>query len=117
MSKLAQMAATASVPPCCPSLTDRELTDEEAEVTAAMFKALGDPVRLRLFSKVASHPDGEACVCDIADVGVSQPTVSHHLKKLREAGLLLSERRGTWVYYRLAPSVLAALSGFLTARD
>ncbi|CAM5593138.1 metalloregulator ArsR/SmtB family transcription factor [Streptomyces hirsutus] len=56
-------------------------------------------------------------MCDIADVGVSQPTVSHHLKKLREAGLLLSERRGTWVYYRVAPAVLAALSGFLTARD
>lgn len=116
MSKLAQLAATASAAPCCPSLTDRELTSEEAEVTAAMFKALGDPVRLRLFSKVASHPDQEACVCDIADVGVSQPTVSHHLKKLREAGLLLSERRGTWVYYRVAPSVLAALSGFLTTR-
>lgn len=74
-------------------------------------------MRLRLFSKVASHPDREACVCDIADVGVSQPTVSHHLKKLREAGLLLSERRGTWVYYRVAPAVLAALSGFLSTRD
>lgn len=116
MSKLAQLAATASAPPCCPSLTDRELTDEEAEVTAAMFKALGDPVRLRLFSKVASHPEGEACVCDIADVGVSQPTVSHHLKKLREAGLLLSERRGTWVYYRVEPSVLAAMGQLLTVR-
>ncbi len=55
-----------------------------------MFKALSDPVRLRLFSKIASHPGGEACVCDIQDVGVSQPTVSHHLKKLREAGLLTS---------------------------
>lgn len=73
MSKLAQLAATASAPPCCPSLTDRELTDEEAEVTAAMFKALGDPVRLRLFSKVASHPEGEACVCDIADVASPSP--------------------------------------------
>jgi ArsR family transcriptional regulator len=82
---------------------------------AAMFKALGDPVRLRLFSRVASHPDGEACVCDISDVGVSQPTVSHHLKKLRDVGLLESERRGTWVYYRLAPGVLAAMAGLLTA--
>lgn len=117
MSNPAQLAAVASAPPCCPSLTDRELTAEEAEATAAMFKALGDPVRLRLFSKVASHPDREACVCDIADVGVSQPTVSHHLKKLREAGLLLSERRGTWVYYRVAPAVLSALSGSLAARD
>ncbi|MEU7069792.1 metalloregulator ArsR/SmtB family transcription factor [Streptomyces narbonensis] len=80
---------------------------------AAMFKALADPVRLRLLSRVASHPNGEACVCDIADVGVSQPTVSHHLKKLREAGLLTSERRGTWVYYRPAPGVLASLGEFL----
>ncbi len=100
--------------PCCPPLTERELTAEEAQRTAAMFKALGDPVRLRLFSKVASHPDNEACVCDIADVGVSQPTVSHHLKKLKEAGLLASERRGTWVYYRVEPSVLAAMGQLLS---
>lgn len=98
-----------NVEPCCPPLTERPLTEDEAERTAAMFKALGDPVRLRLFSQVASHEGGEVCVCDISDVGVSQPTVSHHLKKLREAGLLVSERRGTWVYYRVAPSVLASL--------
>jgi ArsR family transcriptional regulator, arsenate/arsenite/antimonite-responsive transcriptional repressor len=84
---------------------------------AAMFKALADPVRLRLFSRVVSHPDGEVCVCDIADVGVSQPTVSHHLKKLREAGLLTSERRATWVYYRPTPGVLALLAAFLTDPD
>ncbi|WP_445282681.1 ArsR/SmtB family transcription factor [Streptomyces sp. DSM 118148] len=72
-----------------------------------------DPVRLRLFSKIASHPGGEACVCDIQDVGVSQSTVSHHLKKLREAGLLTSERRGTWVYYTVAPSVVAGMSAML----
>ncbi|RLV64744.1 transcription regulator ArsR [Streptomyces sp. CBMAI 2042] len=88
----------------------------DARRMAAMFKALSDPVRLRLFSKVASHPAGEACVCDIMDVGVSQPTVSHHLKKLREAGLLTSERRGTWVYYRVAPSVVAAMSAMLDLR-
>jgi ArsR family transcriptional regulator, arsenate/arsenite/antimonite-responsive transcriptional repressor len=104
-----------AVVPCCPPLTERALSAEEAERTAAMFKALGDPVRLRLFSLVASHPGGEACVCDVSDVGVSQPTVSHHLKKLREAGLLTSERRGTWVYYRVAPSVLAAMGRMLTA--
>jgi ArsR family transcriptional regulator len=102
-----------AVSACCPPLSQQPLTAEEAERTAAMFKALGDPVRLRLFSAVASHEGGEACVCDISDVGVGQPTVSHHLKKLREAGLLTSERRGTWVYYRVAPSVLAALSGVL----
>ncbi|MEE1930088.1 metalloregulator ArsR/SmtB family transcription factor [Streptomyces sp. TRM 70351] len=100
--------------PCCPPLNERPLTAEEAVRTAVMFKALGDPVRLRLFSAVASHPGGEVCVCDIPDVGVSQPTVSHHLKKLREAGLLASERRGTWVYYRVEPSVLAAMGGLLT---
>ncbi|MYU26387.1 metalloregulator ArsR/SmtB family transcription factor [Streptomyces sp. SID8352] len=102
------------VTPCCPPLTERPLTAGEAETAARMFKALGDPVRLRLFSAVASHENGEACVCDISDVGVSQPTVSHHLKKLREAGLLTSERRGTWVYYRVEPSVLAAMGTLLT---
>lgn len=101
---------------CCPPLTERPFTAEEAGTAARMFKALGDPVRLRLFSAVASHEGGEACVCDISDVGVSQPTVSHHLKKLREAGLLTSERRGTWVYYRVEPSVLAAMSALLTRR-
>ncbi|MFF3327449.1 ArsR/SmtB family transcription factor [Streptomyces sp. NPDC002889] len=99
--------------PCCPPLTERALTAEEAVRTAAMFKALGDPVRLRLFSLVAAHESGEACVCDISDVGVSQPTISHHLKKLKEAGLLTSERRGTWVYYRVEPSVPAAMGQML----
>ncbi|GAB2591724.1 metalloregulator ArsR/SmtB family transcription factor [Streptomyces capparidis] len=98
---------------CCPSVYDAPLTEEAAERAAAIFKALGDPVRLRLFSRIASHEGGEACVCEIQDVGVSQPTVSHHLKKLREAGLLESERRGTWVYYRVRPSVLASLRGLL----
>ncbi|MFF5706942.1 ArsR/SmtB family transcription factor [Streptomyces sp. NPDC012794] len=107
-----------AAPACCPPLAERPFSAEEAERTARMFKALGDPVRLRLFSAVASHPDGEACVCDISDVGVSQPTVSHHLKKLREAGLLSSERRGTWVYYRVEPSVVAAMGRLLaTAAD
>lgn len=103
----------ALVAPCCTPLSERALTAEEAERTAAMFKALGDPVRLRLFSLIASCEEEEICVCDIADVGVSQPTVSHHLKKLKEAGLITSERRGTWVYYRVAPEVLAALGKVL----
>jgi ArsR family transcriptional regulator len=108
-----QPPMAADVAPCCPPLTERPLSAEEAVRTAAMFKALGDPVRLRLFSLVASHEGGEACVCDISDVGVSQPTVSHHLKKLKEAGLLVSERRGTWVYYRVEPSVVAAMGQML----
>ncbi|MFI5530186.1 metalloregulator ArsR/SmtB family transcription factor [Kitasatospora sp. NPDC051853] len=99
--------------PCCAPITSAELSAEDSVAMAAMFKALADPVRLRLFSKVASHEGGEACVCDIQDVGVSQPTVSHHLKKLREAGLLSSERRGTWVYYRVEPSALSAMSALL----
>lgn len=102
-----------AVVPCCPPVTEREMTVAESETAARMFKALGDPVRLRLFSAIASHAGGEACVCDISDVGVSQPTVSHHLRRLREAGLLLSQRRGTWVYYRVAPSVLAAMGRVL----
>ncbi len=112
---LSESAVGQGAAPCCPPLNERPLTAEEAERTARMFKALGDPVRLRLFSLVASHEGGEACVCDISDVGVSQPTVSHHLKKLREAGLLSSERRGTWVYYRVEPSVLAAMGRLLTS--
>ncbi|MFD9304809.1 ArsR/SmtB family transcription factor [Streptomyces sp. NPDC060048] len=103
-----------SAAPCCPPLSERPLTADEAVRAAVMFKALGDPVRLRLFSLVASHEGGEACVCDISDVGVSQPTVSHHLKKLKDAGLLSSERRGTWVYYRVEPAVLAVMGALLT---
>ncbi|QMU76606.1 helix-turn-helix transcriptional regulator [Streptacidiphilus sp. PB12-B1b] len=99
--------------PRCPPVTSAELSEADAAAMALMFKALADPVRLRLFSKVASHAGKEACVYDIQDVGVSQPTVSHHLKKLREAGLLSCERRGTWVYYRVEPGVLAAMSALL----
>lgn len=101
--------------PCCSPLISAELSTLDAEGLATLFKALSDPVRLRLLSRVASHPAGEACVCDIADVGVSQPTVSHHLKKLREAGLLTSQRRRSWVYYRIEPTVFTALASLLAA--
>ena len=101
----------------CPPLGAAELSAPEAERMAGMFKALADPVRLRLFSRVAAHSSGEASVCDIQNVGVSQPTVSHHLKKLREAGLIISERRGTWVYCRVAPGVLPAMAQMLSPRD
>ena len=103
--------------PCCAPLTSAALSDVDAERLAVMFKALADPVRLRLLSRVASHPAGEACVCDISDVGVSQPTVSHHLKKLREAGLLTAERRGTWIYYRVSPEPMAVMSALLAPRE
>ena len=83
---------------------------------AATFKALSDPVRLRLIQSVAGHPGGEACVCNIsAGVEVSQPTVSHHLKVLRDAGLLTSERRGTWVYYAVVPSAVESAIASLSA--
>jgi ArsR family transcriptional regulator len=82
---------------------------------ATKFKALSDPVRLRLLSSVASHAGGEACVCDISPgLDVSQPTISHHLKVLRDAGLLTSERRASWVYYAVVPEVLASLSSLLS---
>ena len=81
-----------------------------------MLKALSDPVRLRLLSVVASHTGGEACVCDISDgIDLSQPTISHHLKVLRTAGLLDNERRGSWVYYRVVPEALQKLSVVLGA--
>ena len=80
-----------------------------------MFKALGDPVRLRILSRITSASDGEICVCDITgdDFDVSGPTVSHHLKVLREAGLIEGERRGTWVYYRPLPANIKRLAGLL----
>lgn len=113
MSNLSGLPLADVAVPCCPPLTAGGLSAADAERAAGMFKALSDPVRVRLFSRVASSPGGEACVCDIQDVGVSQPTVSHHLRKLREAGLLTSERRGTWVYYRVDPGVLAAMAAIL----
>ena len=99
---------------CCPALTAEALSEPQAAKLSVMFKALGDPVRLRLLSLIASHPGGEACVCEIsATFDLSQPTISHHLKLLRSAGLLTCERRGTWVYYRVIPSALQQLSSVL----
>lgn len=103
---------------CCSPLTREPLTADWAGDLARMFKALGDPVRLRLLSMVASHEGGEACVCDISPAfDLSQPTISHHLKVLREAGLLDCERRGTWVYYWVIPAALQQLSSVLSAAD
>ncbi|WP_084526152.1 ArsR/SmtB family transcription factor [Nocardia vaccinii] len=89
----------------------RALTGTEAAELAVMFKALADPVRLRVLSAIAARAGGEACVCDVSDgLDVTQPTISHHLKVLREAGLVTSERRASWVYYRVVPDALARLS-------
>ncbi len=101
---------------CCSPMVREPLSRSAAAELAAAFKALGDPVRLRLFSLIASHAQGEACVCDLTgEFDVSQPTISHHLKVLREAGLLTSQRRASWVYYRVAPEALATLATLLTA--
>ncbi|MBY4210467.1 helix-turn-helix transcriptional regulator [Rhodococcus fascians] len=109
---------TSSAGACCSPLVHEPLTVDWAGDLARMFKALGDPVRLRLLSLVASHAGGEACVCDISPAfALSQPTISHHLKVLREAGLLDCERRGTWVYYWVVPAALQQLSSVLTAAD
>lgn len=85
-----------------------DISIARAELLADLLKALADPIRLRLYSRIAGST-GEVCVCDLGDVGVSQPTVSHHLRKLREAGLIDCERRGTWVYYRAVPGALDQL--------
>jgi ArsR family transcriptional regulator len=104
--------------PCCSPLIREPLTEDWAGNLSRVFKALGDPVRLRLLSLVASHENGEACVCDISPTfDLSQPTISHHLKVLREAGLLDCERRGTWVYYWVVPAALQQLSSVLGAAD
>lgn len=103
---------------CCSPLIAEPLSADWAGGLARMFKALGDPARLRLLSLIASHAGGEACVCDISDsFDLSQPTISHHLKVLREAGLLDCERRGTWVYYWVIPAALQQLSSVLAAAD
>lgn len=99
---------------CCSPQTGEPLSAEEAAELARVFKAIADPVRLRLLSLIASHAGGEACVCDLTGAfALSGPTISHHLKVLREAGLVDSERRGTWIYYRVQPDLLAQLSAVL----
>ena len=100
---------------CCSPLSREPLSREAAERVAPMLKALADPVRLRLLSLVASHRGGEACVCDLNDAfELSQPTISHHLKVLHEAGLLEREKRGVWVYYRSSRAALAALATLIS---
>jgi ArsR family transcriptional regulator len=95
---------------CCAPILRSRLREEDADELATAFKAIADPARLRLLNFIAAQPAAEACVCHlIAPVGLSQPTVSHHLKVLTSAGLLERERRGTWMFYRLVPARVEAL--------
>ena len=99
---------------CCSPLARAPLAAPDAERLAGLLKALADPARLRLVSLIQAHEGGEACVCELTDpLGLTQPTVSHHLKVLLDAGLLTREKRGVWAYYRAVPETLAALAGVL----
>ena len=101
---------------CCAPLVREPLTASEAEELASVMKALADPARLRLLSIVAASEDTEACVCDLVEpVGLSQPTVSHHLKVLTQAGFLTRAKRGTWAYYALVPGALDRISQVLAS--
>jgi ArsR family transcriptional regulator, arsenate/arsenite/antimonite-responsive transcriptional repressor len=100
---------------CCSTLLREPLTAGQATDLAHILKALADPTRLRLVSMVAAHEGGEACVCDLTDpLGLTQPTISHHLKILVDAGIFARDKRGKWAYYSLVPSALDALASVLT---
>jgi ArsR family transcriptional regulator, arsenate/arsenite/antimonite-responsive transcriptional repressor len=114
VSKSLLEATPAETLACCSPLTAAPLTQETAGRIAPLLKALADPVRLRLMSLVAAHENHEACVCDLNDAfDLSQPTISHHLKVLHEAGLLDRTKRGVWVYYRVQPAALADLGALI----
>ncbi|MFJ6027148.1 ArsR/SmtB family transcription factor [Pseudarthrobacter sp. NPDC092424] len=99
---------------CCPPEAGHALSAPAAADAARLFKALADPNRLRLLSLVKSSETGERCVCDLTEpLGLGQPTVSHHLKTLVDAGLLHRDKRGTWAYYSLAPGALEGAAGLL----
>lgn len=108
---------------CCTPLIAEPIPEDEAAEMARVFKALGDPIRLRLLSLIGAHENGRqvgegVCVCELTEAfTVTAPTISHHLKVLREAGLIDSERRGTWVYYWIVPATLKRLTGVLALPD
>jgi len=100
---------------CSTPLVGEPVSEENAAALAQVFKALGDPVRIRLVSLIGAHQGGEVCVCDLTIAfELTQPTISHHLKVLRQAGIIDSERRGTWVYYRLVPAALDRVAALLS---
>jgi ArsR family transcriptional regulator, arsenate/arsenite/antimonite-responsive transcriptional repressor len=100
---------------CCAPIAREPLSEGDAAELAVLLKAVADPVRLRLLSMIGSHAGGEVCVCDLTDAfELTAPTISHHLKVLRTAGLIGSERRGTWVYYWIIPDQVARLGALFT---
>lgn len=104
-----------SAQPCCAPLAAAPLTKQEAADFAGRLKALADPSRLRLVSLLMASADREACTCDLIEpLGLSQPTVTHHLKKLLDAGLITAERRGVWTYYAVVPAELRRIAEVLT---
>ena len=110
MSKSLMVLSPADTAACCSPLSAQPLTAEQAGQVAPLLKALADPVRLRLMSLVASHEGGEACICDLNSAfDLSQPTISHHMKVLHDAGLVDRDKRGVWVYYRARTQALASL--------
>ena len=114
-SDLLAVSVTSSNPCARPALIGEPIDEASAPGLAQVFKALGDPVRLRLVSLIGARQGGEVCVCDLTSAfDLTQPTISHHLKVLREAGLIDSERRGTWVYYRLVPAALERMAALLS---
>jgi ArsR family transcriptional regulator len=111
---LLEPISTDELAACCSPVTGGVLGAATAERLAHVFKALSDPARVRLVSLIAAHEGAEACVCELTEpVGLSQPTVSHHLKQLVDAGLLEREQRGRWAYYRVVDETLIALAGAL----
>ena len=104
--------------PCCPPMVQDRVPAEVAGALSVAFKALGDPVRLQLMSMIASAPGGEACVCDLTPAfELTGQTISHHLKVLREAGLVDAERRASWVYYRARPALMNQLAALLAVTE
>src|SRR5690606_22039859 len=109
MARLLPLTPTDSVA-CCAPITGEVVSADDAVALARSFKALGDPTRVRLLSLIAAQ-DGEACICDLTgEVGLSQPTVSHHMKQLVDAGLVVREQRGKWAFYRIVDDALTRLA-------
>jgi ArsR family transcriptional regulator, arsenate/arsenite/antimonite-responsive transcriptional repressor len=114
MQSVIMSVASGDLAACCAPLTGGVLDEDAAERLARAFRALGDPHRIRLLSMIAAADGGEACICDLTGpVGLSQPTVSHHMKQLVEAGLVTREQRGKWAYYQVIPQAMLALSSTL----